>query len=155
MGPARRTPDRHHALTAVFLVDVDGTIALRDETDPAVRGPFDWDRVGEDHPNPPVITVVQALAAAGHTIVYLSGRSEDCRAATSVWIAEHVGVPGAGLHMRPAGDHRPDEIVKRELYERWVRPIHEVTAVLDDRAKVVAMWRALGLTVFQVAEGAF
>lgn len=40
----------------VWLVDIDGTVALRGE-----RGPFDWDRVGEDKPNGPVIAVVRAL----------------------------------------------------------------------------------------------
>jgi RNA repair pathway DNA polymerase beta family len=139
----------------VFLVDLDGTVAIRDETDPGVRQFFDWYRVGEDLPNRPVITVVQALARAGHRIVYMSGRSEEARAATSVWIAEHIGVPGEALLMRPAGDNRPDQVVKRDLYERYVAPNHTVTAVLDDRAKVVAMWRELGLTVLQVAEGDF
>ncbi|WP_199485389.1 phosphatase domain-containing protein [Actinomadura craniellae] len=134
----------------VFLVDIDGTVALMDD-----RSPFEWHRVGEDAPNVPVVSVVRALAAAGHRIIYMSGRSEECRAATGVWIAQHIGVPGEALYMRRARDNRPDEVVKRELYERWVAPVHEVTAVLDDRAKVVAMWRALGLTVLQVAEGDF
>lgn len=138
----------------LYLVDIDGTLALRPDV-PGVRGPFEWDRVGEDHPNAPVIAVVQALAAAGHRIIYLSGRSGECRAATGTWIAEHVGVPGESLLMRTAGDRRPDEVVKRELYERWVKAIGDVTAVLDDRNKVVAMWRELGLTVFQVADGDF
>jgi hypothetical protein len=71
--------------SGTFLVDLD--VALRDESDPAMRGPFDWHRVGEDSPNVPVILVVQALAAAGHRIVYLSGRQEICRRATGVWIA--------------------------------------------------------------------
>ncbi|GAA2070265.1 polynucleotide kinase [Actinomadura alba] len=138
-----------------FLVDVDGTVALRNETAPGCRSPYDWARVGEDLPNSPVITVVQALAAAGHHIVYMSGRSEECRAATKVWIAEHVGVPGEALHMRARGDHRPDHIVKRELYRRRVKPRYDVTGVFDDRAKVVRMWRNLGLTVLQVADGDF
>jgi hypothetical protein len=30
-----------------------------------------------------------------------------------------------------------------------------VVAVFDDRDQVVRMWRSLGLTVFQVAEGNF
>jgi hypothetical protein len=120
-----------------------------------VRAFYHWDRVGEDHPNTPVVTVVQALAAAGHRIIYLSGRSEVCRRATSAWLATHIGVPGEDLHMRAEGDNRPDEIVKKELYERRVRPYHDVTAVLDDRNKVVAMWRKLGLTVLQVADGDF
>ncbi|MCW2902025.1 MAG: hypothetical protein JWO67_4290 [Streptosporangiaceae bacterium] len=142
---------RHQA----FLVDLDGTVALRDETAPGCRSPYDWSRVGEDLPNAPVITVVRALAASGHPIVYMSGRSDECRAATDAWIAEHVGVEGEALHMRAAGDYRPDQVVKRELYERWVEPAYRVAAVIDDRAKVVRMWRGLGLTVFQVAEGDF
>lgn len=145
----------HPPTGEVFLVDLDGTVALREESDPATRSPFEWTRVGEDLPNRPVITVVRALAAAGHRIVYMSGRSEECRIATGVWIAEHIGVAGEALHMRPKGDHRPDQVVKRELYERWVKPVAEVTAVLDDRNKVVAMWRGLGLTVLQVADGDF
>jgi hypothetical protein len=85
----------------------------------------------------------------------MSGRSKQARAGTSVWIAEHIGVPGEALLMRAAGDDRPDELVKRELYERHVAPRYSVTAVIDDRMKVVRMWRELGLTVMQVAEGDF
>jgi hypothetical protein len=139
----------------VFIVDLDGTVALRDETQPGVRKFYHWHRVGEDLPNRPVISVVQALARAGHRIIYMSGRSEPARAGTSVWIAEHIGVPGEALLMRATGDDRPDELVKRELYERHVAPPYSVTAVIDDRMKVVRMWRELGLTVMQVAEGDF
>ncbi|MUN41090.1 phosphatase domain-containing protein [Actinomadura litoris] len=143
------------AARGLYLVDLDGTVALRQDTDD-VRSPYDWSRVGEDVPHTPIVEVVRALDAAGHRIIYLSGRSEECRAATGVWIAAHVGVPGEALLMRPAGDHRPDRVIKRALYERFVAPVGPVTAVLDDRASVVRMWRAdLGLTVLQVAEGDF
>ncbi|GAA1563311.1 NIF family HAD-type phosphatase [Actinomadura kijaniata] len=138
----------------LFLVDIDGTVALRG-TGPGARTPYDWARVGEDAPNPPVIAVVRALAAAGHRVIYLSGRSDACRDATRAWIAEHVGVPGEALLMRADGDRRRDTVVKRELYERRIAPVGPVTAVLEDRASVVAMWRRLGLTVLQVAEGNF
>lgn len=139
----------------VFLVDLDGTLALRDEKEAGVRRFFDWHRVGEDLPNRPVISVVQALARAGHRIVYISGRSEAARAGTSVWIAEHVGVPGEALLMRARDDARPDTVVKRELYKRRVAPRYTVSAILDDRDSVVQMWRRLGLTVLQVADGKF
>ena len=60
------------------------------------------------------------------------------------------------LLMRKDGDNRPDQIVKRELYERHVVGLYEVEGVLDDRAKVVRMWRdELGLTCLQVADGNF
>ncbi|MFC5181167.1 phosphatase domain-containing protein [Actinomadura harenae] len=138
----------------LFLVDIDGTVALR-RPGPRERAPYDWHRVGEDLPNAPVITVVQALAAAGHGIIYVTGRSDACRASTRAWLAEHVAVPGEALLMRKDGDRRRDTTVKSELYKRHVRPNEQVTAVLEDRATVVAMWRGLGLTVLQVADGDF
>jgi len=57
--------------------------------------------------------------------------------------------------MRSQGDTRPDEIVKREIYEEHIKPLYNVDFVLDDRNKVVKMWRSLGLKVLQVAEGNF
>ncbi|TDD93324.1 DNA polymerase beta superfamily protein [Actinomadura rubrisoli] len=152
---AAHLPGQRTAGRGLFLVDLDGTVALRQGTED-VRSPYDWGRVGEDVPHAPIVTIVRALDTAGHRIVYLSGRSDECRAATGVWIAAHVGVAGEALLMRPAGDNRPDHVVKRALYERFVAPVGPVTAVLDDRASVVRMWREdLGLTVLQVAEGDF
>ncbi|MDX6744284.1 DNA polymerase beta superfamily protein [Actinocorallia sp. A-T 12471] len=139
-----------------WLVDLDGTVALRDQAMERPRSPYDMTLVGTDLPNEPVITVVRALAAAGHPIVYMSGRGERARAATSAWIAHHIAVPGLDLLMRADGDHRPDETVKSDLYRDRVVPAYGPAAgVIDDRAKVVAMWRALGLTVLQCAEGDF
>jgi predicted kinase len=132
------------------LVDIDGTTALM-----AARSPFDETRVHEDRPNVPVITVIRAMAAAGNAVVFLSGRTDACRAATHRWLCEHVGVPFQCLYMRAAGDFRKDAIVKRELFDRHVRDSYDVTCVLDDRDQVVAAWRELGLTCLQVAPGDF
>ena len=46
-------------------------------------------------------------------------------------------------------------MVKREIFDREIRDRYRVVGVFDDRKQVVRMWRALGLTVFQVAEGNF
>lgn len=51
-------------------------------------------------------------------------------------------------------DHE-DSIIKRELFEAHVRDTYAVRFVLDDRNQVVRMWRSLGLTCLQVADGAF
>ncbi|MEO5877421.1 MAG: hypothetical protein ABIS86_16915, partial [Streptosporangiaceae bacterium] len=132
------------------LVDIDGTTAII-----TGRSPFDGTRVHLDVPNQPVIDVVRALHAAGNRIVFLSGRTEDCRAETETWLTEHVAVPYDGPFMRPAGDQRKDSIVKVELFDAHVREVYDVACVLDDRDQVVDAWRALGLTVLQVADGAF
>jgi predicted kinase len=132
-----------------ILVDIDGTVALK-----GARSPFDETRVHEDRPNLPVVTVVRALAAT-HQIVFLSGRTDGCRQATYEWLLEYIRVPFQGLYMRPAGDMRKDAIVKRELFDRHIREVYDVTLVLDDRLQVIRMWRDLGLTVLDVAGGEF
>lgn len=137
-------------LPEAVLVDIDGTVALM-----AGRSPYDWSRVGEDAPNPAVITAVRAMHAAGHAIVFCSGRDEVCRPETEAWLDLFVGVPYEALFMRPAGDSRKDSIVKREIFDHEVRDRWRITGVFDDRQQVVRMWRSLGLTVFQVAEGDF
>lgn len=139
-----------------FIVDIDGTLAIRDYGQDDPRHWFAWGRVGEDAPNMPVVEVVRALKAVGHQIVYISGRSDVCRYQTQLWLSEKVGVMGI-LLMRPEGDYRPDFVVKRELYEKYVLPYEgKPIAVLDDRNSVVEMWREeLGLVCLQVAEGDF
>lgn len=119
------------------------------------RSPFDETRVHEDRPNLPVIAAVRAMHAAGHAVIFCSGRTDGCRAATEKWLAEHVAVPYEGLHMRAAGDMRKDAIVKVEIFDREIRDRWNVVAVFDDCRQVVDAWRALGLTVFQVAPGDF
>lgn len=137
-------------LPAVVLVDVDGTMALMNG-----RGPFDWARVGEDLPNWQVIHAVRAMHTAGNSIIFCSGRDEVCRAETEAWLEEFAQVPYEGLFMRPNRDNRKDSIIKREIFDREIRDRWRVTGVFDDRNQVVRMWRSLGLTVFQVAEGDF
>jgi len=64
-------------------------------------------------------------------------------------------VPYAALHMRVTGDQRRHAVVKAEIFEREIRDRYRIVGVFDDRDQVVRMWRRLGLTVFQVAEGNF
>lgn len=138
-----------------WIVDIDGTLALRGD-----RSPYDWSKVGLDAPNKPVITVARALAARS-SLIFMSGRMEQCREQTRLWLhtflcGSIICMCSAPLMMRKDGDNRPDQIVKRELYERHVQGIYEVEGVLDDRDRVVKMWREdLGLTCLQVAPGAF
>jgi len=99
---------------------------------------------------------VQALDASGYGVVFMSGRTEGCRDATVKWLNEHVGVTRYhGLFMRAVGDSRKDAIVKAELFDAHIRGAYNVVLVLDDRDQVVKMWRQMGLTVLQVAEGNF
>lgn len=147
------TPERYEpkpgAIKAV-LVDIDGTVALMGD-----RSPYDETCVDRDQPNAPVIDVACAMRAAGHRIVFLSGRTAGCRVATTAWLTRHIGGQYDGPFMRSVGDTRKDSIVKAELFDQHIRDTYDVTCVLDDRKQVVDAWRAMGLTVLQVAEGNF
>lgn len=144
-----------------IIVDVDGTVADMGKGQPGKRGPFDWDRVGEDEPIWRIISLVTVLRnahlyQARDAVVFLSGRDDVCFQATLEWLF-NCGAAKSGdtVHMRPNGDNRPDEIIKEELYRTYVEPHFDVLYVLDDRNKVVRMWRNLGLTCLQVADGDF
>lgn len=139
--------------SSAWIVDIDGTLALGCFGEPGRRGPYDWNRVGEDDPNLPVIFLSNALAAF-LDIVLVSGRDECCRGETEDWLARHH-VSWSALHMRPNQDYRPDGEVKSEIYHRDIVPNWDVLGVLDDRDQVVEMWRGLGLLCCQVAPGAF
>jgi predicted kinase len=136
---------------STYLVDIDGTIALMGD-----RSPYDETRVGADRPNVDVIRVVRALHLAGYRIIFMSARTEGCYDATRAWLNRYVDITGV-LIMRAVGDTRKDAIVKLELFDRHIRNNLDVNVVgvFDDRKQVVDMWRALGLTVFAVAEGNF
>jgi hypothetical protein len=134
----------------VVLVDIDGTVAIRGE-----RGPYEWGRVGEDSPNYAVIKVVLALQSAEYEIVFITGRSEECRNETKEWLSKNVSVPQK-LFMREKLDFRPDEIIKKELVVHNFPDTSLILLVIDDRTKVVNMWRhELRLTCLQVGEGNF
>lgn len=138
------------ALPDAYIVDIDGTVAIKGD-----RSPYDETRVSEDTPNMPVIEIVQCLSADGAAIVFVSGRSEDCRADTQNWLVQYVALQKFDLFMRASGDKRKDSIVKREIFEGKIKDRYAIQAVFDDRNQVVDMWRSLGLTCLQVAPGDF
>lgn len=144
--PYTPPPDAPHAV----MVDIDGTVALH-----AGRDVYDETRVSEDLPNRPVILAVRAMHAAGYQVVFMSGRSEACRNDTADWLDQHVAIGPTPLFMRAAGDSRKDAVIKLELFDAHVRDVYRIVLVWDDRKQVVDMWRSLGLTVAQVAEGNF
>lgn len=137
-------------LPSAVMCDIDGTLALMGD-----RGPYDFARCGEDRLNAPVrAALVSFRLANDDRIVLLSGRGEEYRAHTETWLARHQ-VPYDKLHMRAAGDTRRDDIVKAELFDRHIRHRYAVRVSLDDRDRVVALWRRMGIPTWQVNHGAF
>lgn len=135
----------------IVLVDIDGTVAKMNG-----RGPHDYHLVSTDLPNNDIVMMVQNFHYDSDLpTVFMSGRPDSCRPDTENWLYENVRVPFAGLHMRRTGDYRKDDVVKLEMFNQHIRGKYNVAYVLDDRNRVVEMWRRLGLTCLQVAEGDF
>ena len=165
--------------TVIF--DLDGTLANIDvRRDKALKpdGKLDWEIFAApqsildlDEPNLPVIKMAQMFKADGFKIVIFSGRNDRGFVATNHWLTRH-DVPHDLLVLRPdkfkanswpiadgnpATDEMrfmPDEILKKKMLDTFV-DIDDVFLVVDDRDKVVKMWRDLGLNTFQVAPGDF
>lgn len=142
-----------------YIFDIDGTLS-----NPGHRLRFitgykkDWDSFyGELEHDEPICDVVGlALTIAvhtGHAIILITGRPERTRQATIKWLDEHTGLWPCKLYMRPDGDRRPDYELKHDIYEREIKDKYDVAGVFEDRQQVVDMWRSLGLTCFQVANG--
>ena len=110
--------------------------------------------MADDAPDELVCSLMRYFSAQ-FDILLVSGRPEEHRATTERWLDQNHIYDVRGLFMRRTGDYRPDTEVKREIYQNQIAPRYKVRLVLDDRSSVVAMWRSLGLTCWQVAEGNF
>lgn len=135
---------------SIVLCDIDGTVALRGD-----RSAHDhWFSI-EDAPNENIIELVVTLNKV-YEVIFVSGRQQKFRPVTVYWMSHHLqNIAEQPLFMRRDGDERFDDIVKQEIYKEWIEPVYHVKWVLDDRDRVVKMWRELGLTCLQVAEGNF
>jgi len=131
------------------IVDIDGTVATRTN-----RDPYDYSKVLDDAPKPDVIEVVNSLWKSGHKIIFVSARDDSCYDDTFEWLRLHCP-PFMKLYMRKTGDTRNDGVVKREIYDELIKPNFDIVCVLDDRQRVVDMWRSIGLTCLQVDYGNF
>ena len=165
--------------TVIF--DLDGTLAnidIRKRKSIKPNGKLDWDIFAAsssikdwDIPNEPVIKMAQTFKKEGFKIVIFSGRNDISFDRTVEWL-EWNDVPFDLLVMRPdkfkgksfpVADGNPatpemrfmpDEILKKHMLDLFV-DIDDVFLVVDDRDKVVKMWRDLGLNTWQVAPGDF
>lgn len=130
-----------------IICDLDGTLALN-----AGRDWFDYGKVITDKLDWRINDVLFEFYYT-HDLIFITGRDEECREVTEKWINEVAGHENFKLYMRSHGDKRPDQDVKKELYEKYVEPHYNVSCVLEDRNKVVEMWRELGLLCLQVCDG--
>jgi phosphoglycolate phosphatase-like HAD superfamily hydrolase len=146
--------------TVIF--DLDGTLALVDKRREIALKPngkinfdifYDPQYIELDEPNSFVIELAKMYKRDGYEIVIVSGRSDRTKEATEQWL-EKYGILYDRMIMRKQKNFTPDN----ELKERWLEKYldrDDIRVVVDDRQRVVDMWRRNGLDVLQVADGKF
>lgn len=148
-----------------IIVDIDGTVMNNDHRQGYLeRHPKNWSQweknMHHDTPYEDIIWLVKVLVMAGCKCVFVTGRNAkpDVVATTKRQLDEVAGLKGFydKLYMKDADDNRPDNVVKIELFERVKADGFEGPFMaIDDRDRVVKMWRELGIRCLQVRDGAY
>lgn len=140
----------------VWISDINGTLAHRDGRDPS-----ECDRIGEDTPNWDVVKLVRIIARTTQAVseegvaglIFVTGRTESCKPETEQWLRRYVWNTWQGLYLRPVADNRmPAAALKERIYKQFIAPNYQVEGVFENNPNVIAMYRNLGLTVYDVGE---
>lgn len=142
-----------------LIIDIDGTLANVDHRVKFVRQePKDWKSfhggLSDDSVHHWCQEIIESFVARNYEILLLTGRGEEYREETISWLKENQ-ITFHKLFMRARADRREDEIVKKEIYQKEISAHHNVLFVIEDRKKVVKMWRELGLICLQCDWGDF
>lgn len=137
----------HHnpELPDCIICDIDGTLAKK------------WDRNVYDDSKIHLDTIIQPVKdilcmnreTTPRKIIIFTWRMDRCEQETIKRLKDN-NIPFDELHMRKTDDVRKDSIVKREMYDEFIKDKYNVLYVIDDRQQVVRMRRDLWLFVFDV-----
>ena len=135
-----------------IICDLDGTLSIFEKVDknqPHYRNPYNASTCDKDLLNKVVAGIIKDKC-----VILVSGREGKYKEPTLKFL-ENNNINYFRLFMRKTGDNRKDSIIKQEIYETFIKDSYDIEFVLDDRNQVVEMWRSLGLTCLQVADGNF
>lgn len=145
----------------IIIVDLDGTLANVNHRRDYVmlsdtRKKKDWKSFNASMHLDPVnrwcLDILNKYSKDPSTLIYIvSGRDGAYENITREWLSNNR-VPFDALYMRPVKNNDDDTVVKKDIYEKHLKD-KDILFVLDDRLRVVKMWRSLGLTVLQCDEG--
>ena len=141
----------------IVIFDIDGTLADISERIHHVKNkPKNWKAffagMAQDKAIHSMVELCNILYAAGVKIILCSGRNEQHRKETVGWLARQ-GVSFHELRLRADGDSRSDTVAKREMLAGIDK--NKILFVVEDRSRVVEMWRSEGLVCLQCAPGEF
>lgn len=149
-----------HPDKGIVLCDLDGTLCdLSHRLKYAKDGPDkSWAKFFEGIPGDKLrgdtLKILTDARSRGHKVFFVSARPDTYRDVTIEWLTKHLPVDFVyeGLIMRRGNDKREDSIVKQQMYDTYFKH-YPVEFVVDDRPRVINMWRENGLHVIDVGPG--
>jgi len=145
----------------LYVFDIDGVLADHSHRFHHIdKDPKDWTSYfAEAFADAPIahgVELLQTLVPPDGHVVFATGRSDECYAATMAWLKEHV-TQGRKfmLYMRRQGDHRGDNELKIDFLNSMKAINIEPRIWFEDRSRVVGALRAEGVNVYQTAPGNF
>ena len=112
-------------LPEAIICDIDGTLTSKSD-----RGWYDWSKVGSDKVNNTIANILLTYRLLGIKIIIVSGRDGVCYDSTKQWLEDNKIFHDL-LLMRTQDDNRKDAIVKRELFDEYIRDKYNILFVLD------------------------
>ncbi len=155
----KNTQQNNSDLPTAIGVDCDHTLCLHD-----YRIPFEYYKCLDDKLNIPIVQLVKDLSKT-YKIIIITGRenikySKEKYQFSSVlkyteeWLKRNK-IPYDEIFIKDEGDHRPDYIVKAEMYNNKIKNKYNILFMIDDRNQVVNQWRKMGLCCLDVAGNLF
>lgn len=138
------TVEYNKELPDAVICDLDGTLCNLNG-----RSPYNAEKCDNDLLNEKIYSLIKEK-----NVILVSGREDKFRPQTLRFLTEN-NIKYRLLLMRKTGDQRNDAVIKKEIYENEIKGKYNIEFVLDDRNRVVDMWRQQGLTCLQVAYGDF
>lgn len=156
------TNNIYRSTSNCIVTDMDGTLANCDGRRQYVRNldnnpdfKADWGKffalVETDKVNEDIKTKLKQAKGTGLDVIIVSARPDYIRAKTESWLTKNE-IPYDRLIMRGSSDHRPDEIVKKEMLDNLLDK-SKILEWYDDRPKVIRMLRDNGINVIDVGTG--
>lgn len=152
---------------SLFIFDLDGTLAnidhrlpiLEDKKDPSRYTKFFLACDG-DVPIKATIKIFNLLYRQGDELLIWTGRGDVAREKTIEWLAKYTDMKNpqeidGALLMRPKKSTTKDTLLKKSWLEVMPDDMRaRLVAVFEDKPSVVDMFRAQGVSCFQVGDKA-
>ena len=140
-----------------IIIDIDGTLANIEHRRKDLLAENNWkefnSKINLDSINIWCRELINSFKDK-YNIILVTGRTEEFNDVTLKWLNDN-NIFYSEIFFRENSDYRDDTIIKKEIYEKSIEPSYIPLFVVDDRNKVVKMWRELGLVCLQCNYGDF